>query len=177
MERTFRVQPKDTDMCMIRQQALTGKGQIMKIEITQKDIFLNNLKINKESEPTTLLNTRARIKNLDLQNKLFILDENGIKYWTQNKIITEIQICLNENGRSEIFPAFDYLDSITINGTTINRQTKVDDEIVEKLNLTLDDDNLRFKVFTYFFKNEFIRYSLTLDDERLITHISFSFIN
>lgn len=149
----------------------------MNIEITENDLIFNGVVINNRLDIALLLKTEARKIAIDKQSKLFILDDEGIRYWREDNVNVEVQICLNEHNKNEFFPKSDCHNLILINNIAIDWQTKINQEIIGNLNLSIDDDNLRFKVLTYFFKNEEINYSITLNNEYLIKHISISFQN
>ena len=147
----------------------------MNIEITESNIIIGGNVISSTSDIEFILKTPSRKIDVETQRRLSISDNIGIRYWTHNEKIGEIQICLNENHKSEFLPKFDYHDSVTINDITVDWQTQINEEIIKKLKLLVDDDNLRFKILTYYFDSEKIKYSFTLDNQRLIKHISVSF--
>lgn len=147
----------------------------MNIEITESSILIDGNAISKTSDIEFTLKAQARKIDLEKDRRLLIFDNFGIRYWTHNEKINELQICLNEHNKSEFYPKIDNHDLVVINDAIINWQTHIDEKIVEKLELLVDDDDLRFKIITYYFDSEKIKYSLTLNDQRLIKHISVSF--
>lgn len=147
----------------------------MNVKVIENDLIVNDTVVNKQSDVSLLSEGRERKIYLEKKITLIILDDEGIRYWIKDNQISELQVCLNDVGKSDYFPKSAASESVLINNIPFNRETKINDEIIKKLKLSIDDDNLRFGITTYVFKSDSIRYSFTLNNEGLIKHISISF--
>ena len=147
----------------------------MNVKVIENDLIVNDVVINKQSDISSLSEGQKRKIDLEKKITLIILDDEGIRYWVKDNQISEIQVCLNDVGKSDYFPKSAASEIVMINNIPFNRETKINNEIIEKLKLLIDDDNLRFGITTYVFKSDSIRYSFTLNSEGLIKHISISF--
>lgn len=148
----------------------------MEIAVDKNGIFFDFVVINRRSDVSRIIGYNPRAQILDEETTLYVLDSDGVRYWVKDKSIVEIQICLNENGKKDYFPAADHLNSVLINSIKVDRKTKFDNTLIEKLGLLRDDDNARFGVVTYYFNNNSLKCSFTLNDESVVKHISVSSI-
>lgn len=148
----------------------------MTVNITNEQVYLNGVTINNRSDIAAIVQYPVRgghLAKLDLELK--IIDRLGIRYWLKNNTVSEMQLCLNEDEAHYVYPTRLYRGSIMIDQIVIDYTTQLTENIVNVLGLVKDEDNLRFKVITYYFEKASVRCSFTLNKENYIKHVSIAF--
>jgi hypothetical protein len=141
-------------------------------------ITINNIPVLGDSLINDLQKQYGDIwRKIDLDNntQLCIIDKEGIRYWAKNNQISELQVILNGNKNSQYFPIKNFEGSISINGNAIDAQSKFNSNLIQQLELTLNDDDLRFGIRSYFHNNAVLSYSIIETDDDKIRHISIQF--
>jgi len=118
----------------------------------------------KASEIQNVIGSNSRVTNLSYGIELIIFNDLGIRLWSKNDIVYQMGITYQVNPEEKNMPNKEFDGTVEVKNIPIDKHTNTK-QVIERLNLDIDQDSLRFKVELYNGIIEDFKISFIVDKE------------